>query len=104
MSKMHKLSPKKPEKMIIPADYKVARGHQKWDSGCGTHDNRPKRQRTRYAVKRAAISEFDSLISQRDIKESNSPPELSICDGGEQLLRYSRCTSRTGEKSWSVIF
>lgn len=34
------------------------RGHQEHDQGCGRHDNRPKRLRTRQAVKRAAIKEW----------------------------------------------
>lgn len=45
---------KKMKKIVIPASdkTKLAKGHQPHRTGAGTHDNRPKRQRTRNAVKR----------------------------------------------------
>ena len=44
----------------IPSDpAKVARGHAAHRGGAGSHDSRPKRQRTRGAADRAAVREHD---------------------------------------------
>lgn len=44
---------------ITKADIlKGAKGHQVKIGGCGAHDSRPKRQRTRRDRNRAAIQEF----------------------------------------------
>ena len=51
---------KQPEKaMVIKAsDIKVSIGHQSRSQGCGHHDNRPKRLRTRATKNRAALRDF----------------------------------------------
>ncbi len=52
------LSPKKEEaKLVIKGTTKVAIGHQQHISGCGRHDNRPKRLRTRSATIREALKD-----------------------------------------------
>lgn len=49
--------PKKASNKLVVKVGKVAIGHQSHIAGSGAHDNRPKRQRTRSAQRRAAISE-----------------------------------------------
>ena len=49
----------KTKKMVIKAkDIKVSIGHRQHTTGTGAHDNRPRRQRTRTAEKKAAIRNF----------------------------------------------
>jgi hypothetical protein len=46
-------------KIVIKAkDIKVSTGHRQHTTGTGAHDNRPRRQRTRTAEKKAAIRNF----------------------------------------------
>ena len=45
-------------KILVKASYKAGLGHQAHISGCGRHDNRPKRQRTRQAANKKAINEY----------------------------------------------
>ena len=46
-----KVSTKKP--------WEVSRGHNSHRSGSGTHDNRPRRVRTRMDVRRRSIGEYE---------------------------------------------
>ncbi len=43
---------------IKKEDIKVRKGHQEHDQGCGKHDNRPRRKRTRQAQKQDWINEY----------------------------------------------
>ena len=43
---------------INPNKMKLSIGHQTRESGCGVHSNKPKRQRTRQAVRDAVLKEW----------------------------------------------
>tara|TARA_Y100001951_G_C11092985_1_gene157750 strand:+ start:373 stop:561 length:189 start_codon:yes stop_codon:yes gene_type:complete len=47
------IMPKRESNKLIIKVGKVAMGHQDYITGSGVHDNRPKRQRTRQAQRRA---------------------------------------------------
>lgn len=48
-----------PERIRIKAkDIKARIGHQEHDQGCGKHDSRPKRKRTRQTQKRAWLEDY----------------------------------------------
>jgi hypothetical protein len=48
---------------IKASDIKVSTGHKCSDQGCGRHDNRPKRLRTRQSIRRQILKSYDPNIS-----------------------------------------
>lgn len=46
-------------KLNLKPFWEISKGHHDHMSGSGTHDNRPKRERTRGAANRKAIRDYD---------------------------------------------
>ena len=56
---MKRKSKKKKTKIVIKKeDIKPSHGHSLHDNGCGVHDNRPKRIRTRSAQQQRALQDY----------------------------------------------
>ena len=45
-------------KLLTKKSWETSRGHNSHRSGSGTHDNRPRRVRTRMDIRRRAIAEY----------------------------------------------
>lgn len=46
-------------KLNLKPVWEISKGHQGHMSGSGTHDNRPKRERTRGSANRKAVEDYD---------------------------------------------